>query len=30
MEELRRRGVPHIGPFIRKTDREIARLRRER
>ena len=28
MEELRRSGVPDVAPFIRKADREIARLRR--
>lgn len=27
MVELRRSGTPHIGPFIRKADRNIARLR---
>jgi hypothetical protein len=27
MEELQRSGMPHIGPFIRRADRTIARLR---
>jgi hypothetical protein len=29
MVELRRSGVPDVGPFICKADREIARLRAE-
>jgi hypothetical protein len=29
MEELRRSGVPDVGPFIRKARQEIARLRAE-
>jgi hypothetical protein len=28
MEELRRSGMPHIAPFIRRADRMIGRLRR--